>query len=105
MVPNGDDYIEDIPDDVEDLESGVDPGSTSQFGPSTTTPTVIPGQSLMPTNNIRHITLDAERVLQSYILIHVTKKPSLGSGSGYDEAILITDTTGDGINFDSYSST
>ena len=75
--------------------------STSQFqSQSLFTPGVLPG--LAPaSNNIRHITLDAFRVLNNYVIIHVTQKPSSGSGSGYDEAVLLTDTTGDGINFDS----
>ena len=74
--------------------------STSQFQTQPPAKLIKPGQSISPSNNIRHITLDAFRVLNNYVIIHVTQKPSSGSGSGYDEAVLLTDTTGDGINFD-----
>lgn len=75
-------------------------GSSSGYGSSNDPTIVVPGQSQMPSNNIRHITLDAQRVNNDYVIIHLTTHPQQGTGSGYDIAVLLTDTTNDGVNFD-----
>jgi hypothetical protein len=86
-----------------DVASKNQPGiikSKSQFkasAPSTTSPK---GQVMPPSNNIRHITIQAVRPNLDYILILVTQEPTFGSGSGYDPVTSFEDGTGDSIYFD-----
>ena len=76
-------------------------GSSSGYVSSNDPTIVVPGQSQMPSNNLRHITLDAQRVNNDYVSIHLTTHLQQGTGSWYDIAVLLTATTNDGIDFDS----
>lgn len=104
MVPE-DPYIDSGGEAEETAEESRERGGESRSGysyssPNTSPPTIVPGQSLLPSNNLRHIAIQGVRPNLDYALILITQKPTVGSGSGYDPVIFFEDVTGDGIYLD-----